>query len=242
MKYAVYVCCEIGRIEERECCLPSGFSIVKKYALVYAENLPRFSKIGERIYGLPFGKTPNKLYLGTDRDGASEYSSEIRFNLNDAEKALLERMRDGADELCILRDEAEAEMFRGMLERPADYELIHTRVAGSDEPYPDGYELLGYDVSYAVDCSGAFSIICDCMFICRWHGCDESGTLFLEDFNKLNENGLFASFDDAYKYMVKYLNEPWAEIGNYSIFEVRGRKAALPMAHGSRRSTVSHHR
>ena len=56
--------------------------------------------------------------------------------------------------------------------------------------------------------------------ICRWHGCDEEGTLFLEDFNKLNENGLFDHWQDAYDYLVKYLSEDWTERGTFGIYEV----------------------
>ena len=80
---------------------------------------------------------------------------------------------------------------------------------------------MGYDICYPVDCSGGFSIICDCMFICKWHGCDTDGTRFIEDFNKLNEYGLFDTVDDAYRYMVKYLNEDWSEKGRYCIYEIR---------------------
>ncbi|MBR5949738.1 MAG: hypothetical protein IKZ82_14000 [Clostridia bacterium] len=230
MKPTLYTCYDTGRIFEQRYRYPATFSVVRKYELIYAENLPRFS-CSRQIYALPFGEKPLKVYLGTDRDGASEYSRGIRKNLTERERALLKRMHEQDGGFCfILRSEAEAELFRGMLEAEDEYELIHVRSAGSDEPYPEGYELLGYDVSYAVDCGGAFSIICDCMFICRWHGCDDEGTLFQEDFDRLNDNGLFDSFDDAHAYMVKYLNEDWSERGKYSIFEVRGRK---PQADGA---------
>ena len=230
MDPTLYTCYDTGRIFEQRYRYPSTFCVARKYELIYKENLPRFS-CPRQIYALPFGEKPFKVYLGTDRDCASEYSRDIREDLTDGEKALLKRIREQSGELCyFLRSEDEAEMFRGMLEAADEYELIHARSAGSDEPCPEGYELLGYDVSYAVDCGGAFSIICDCMFICRWHGCDDEGTLFHEDFDKLNENGLFSSFDDAYAYMVKYLNEDWSERGNYSIFEVRGKNCGKQYA------------
>lgn len=223
MQKTLYTCDNTGLIFEQCYRYPATFCVLRRYEPIYTENLPRFS-CPRQIYALPFGKKPFKVYLGTDREGASEYSLGIRSDLTDGERALLERMHEQSGELCaLLRSEADAELFHGMLEAADEYELIHARCAGSDEPYPEDYEFLGYDVSYPVDCGGAFSIICDCMFICRWHGCDDEGTLFSEDFDKLNEHGLFSSFDDAYAYMVKYLNEDWSERGDYSIFEVRGR-------------------
>lgn len=225
MQKTLYTCDDTGLIFEQCYCYPAAFCVLRKYELIYKENLPRFS-CPRQIYALPFGEKPFKVYLGTDREGASEYSLGIRSDLTDGERALLERMREQSGELgAMLRSEADAELFHGMLEATDEYELIHARCAGSDEPYPEDYAFLGYDVSYPVDCGGAFSIICDCMFICRWHGCDDEGTLFQEDFDKLNENGLFSSFDDAYAYMVKYLNEDWSERGDYSIFEIRGKTA-----------------
>lgn len=192
MKPTLYACYETGRIFEQSYCYPATFCVLRKYEPIYEENLPRFS-CPKQIYALPFGEKPFKVYLGTDREGASEYSCGIGSDLTDGERALLERMHEQSGELgAMLRSEADAELFRGMLEAAQEYELIHARCAGSDEPYPEDYEFLGYDVSYPVDCGGAFSIICDCMFICRWHGCDDEGTLFSEDFNKLNENGLFS--------------------------------------------------
>ena len=38
-----------------------------------------------------------------------------------------------------------------------------------------------------------------------------------------NENGLFDCFEDAYAYMMKYLNEDWTETGEYGIFEIYSR-------------------
>ena len=224
MRPTVFACTEIGKIIEHDFCYPASFSVVKKYPVVYAENLHRFS-CEEQVYALPFGKTPVKIYRGTDREGLSEYADGIKEALTDKEKALLERMNDwNADGHSRLLSKSDAELFLGLFHDKKNYEIIHTRVAGSAEEYPLEYDFLGYDICYEVECWGAFSIIGDCMFICRWHGCDEEGTLFREDFDKLNENGLFDSFEDAYGYMVKYLNEDWSEKGEYSIFEVRGSK------------------
>ena len=77
-----------------------------------------------------------------------------------------------------------------------DLEVIFVRAAGSDADIPYGLHFLGYDVCYPPGGDG-FSAICDCMFLCRWHGCDEAGTEFTDDFMRLNENGLFDSKQEA---------------------------------------------
>ena len=70
--------------------------------------------------------------------------------------------------------------------------MVWFRVYGSDAEAPAGYSSCGFDITYAPDINGAFSIINDCLFICRWHGCDKEGTAILAYFNALNPNGLFA--------------------------------------------------
>lgn len=222
MKPIINVCNEPGTILKKSGSLDDGsahgFLVVKKYPLLYAENLSRFD-CPQQIYGLPFGKVPNKEYLGTDRDGENEYALNLKQQLSPEEQNLIARMKNGDCE--IFTSEADALLFLGMISNADDYEIIHCRAVGCDEAYPRDYTFLGYDIGYPASNAEAFSIICDCMFICRWHGCDKEGTLFADDFNKLNENGLFDSFDDAYHYMVKYLNEDWSEKGDYYIFEIR---------------------
>lgn len=101
-----------------------------------------------------------------------------------------------------------------------DYELMFVRLSGSDDKIPDGYRFIGYDIAYPPKSDGGFSIICDCMFICRWHGCDYEGTEFTADFSVLNNNGLFSMWQDAYNYMVHYLNQEWSERGIFGIYEI----------------------
>ncbi|NMP37540.1 MAG: hypothetical protein GX051_05375 [Clostridiales bacterium] len=120
----------------------------------------------------------------------------------------------------LMLDEKSALVFLNSCNNADRYELAWSKISGSNENIPNGYKFIGYDISYPPSCNGAFSIICDCLFICRWHGCDEAGTLFRDDFNKLNSNGLFDCFSDAYDYMIKYLNQDWTERGEYGIFEV----------------------
>lgn len=154
-----------------------------------------------------------------DRDGENEYAPNLRAKCSPKEKELLDRMKRG--DCDIFTSEDDALLFLGMLSNADDYEIIHVRAVGCDETAPRDYSFLGYDVGYPADNTEAFSVICDCMFICRWHGCDEEGELFADDFNKLNENGLFDSYDDAHHYLVKYLNEDWSEKGVYTVYEIR---------------------
>ena len=100
-----------------------------------------------------------------------------------------------------------------------DLEVIFVRVAGSDADIPNGLNFLGYDVCYPPGGDG-FSAICDCMFLCRWHGCDEAGTEFTEDFMRLNENGLFDSEQEAESYLCHYAIQDWSETGDFCILEI----------------------
>ena len=225
MKPTIYECVEPGIISEKDACWPSSFAIVKKYPILYAEHLKWFKKhISKHISGLPFDNTPDKFYRGADREGTSVYglyNSEFRSKRSALEEQTITRLLENDNELSIVADEADAVLLHGLLQKRNEYELIYARPVGSSDDYPENYHFMGYDICYPVDCSGGFSIICDCLFICKWHGCDTDGTRFIEDFNKLNEYGLFDTVDDAYRYMVKYLNEDWSEKGRYCIYEIR---------------------
>lgn len=220
MSKILYECYETGVIIEKEYIYPAQFCTEKNYEILYREELPRFRKQPIHIYAVPFFEEPEKLYNGTGRMGLMELDKKKRFLTGEQKKLLkrIENMDWDAEELMLAEKSAIA--YLSLFKDSEDYELIWTRISGSDEQIPEGYRFIGYDISYLPFCDGAFSIICDCMFICRWHGCDEEGTLFLEDFQKLNENGLFGDWQSAYAYMVKYLNQDWTERGEYGIFEI----------------------
>lgn len=159
-------------------------------------------------------------YNGTGRMGL-DLCDKHRKKITDEQKQFAEKFLEDfnfADEL--MNKESTALKFISLFEKSDDYELIWVRNSGTKCDVPDGYGFIGYDISYPCDYSGSFSIICDCMFICRWHGCDKEGTLFLPEFKKLNANGLFNDWQSAYDYMVKYLNEDWTERGEYCILEI----------------------
>ena len=199
----------------------AGFSILKKYEVLYKEELKRFRKNPLKVYALPYEKTPTILYRGLDREG----DRRIKRKLNESQKKILDNIFDTMMEepekiiqtICL---EEEAELYLSCHKDEEDFEIIWFRIVGSNEAIPKGYKFLGYDITEEPDEKGAFSMINDCMFICRWHGCDEEGKLFAEDFSKLNENGLFNTVEDAYNYLMKYAMETWTETGAYGIFEI----------------------
>lgn len=199
----------------------AGFSILKKYEVLYKEELKRFRKNPLKVYALPYDKTPTRIYRGLDREG----NRRIKWKLNEFQKKILDKIFDAKIETPeeitqIIRLEEDAKLYLSCHKNEEDFEIVWSRIAGSDEEIPEGYKFLGYDITEEADEKGAFSIINDCMFICRWHGCDEEGKLFVEDFSKLNENGLFATVKDAYDYLSKYAMETWTETGVYGIFEI----------------------
>lgn len=196
------------------------FSTVKKYELLYKEELKRFKK-SPKVYALPNEKKPSKIYNGLDRKGL--------FVLDKLKRTLSKEQRDIIIQVqndpilsaeTVMRCEKDAKMFLSCFADEIDYELLWSRISGSIETIPEGYGFIGYDITYEPDDDGAFSMINDCMFICRWHGCDEEGRLFANDFEKLNSNGLFDTYEDTYNYMIKYLKEDWTETGIYGIFEI----------------------
>lgn len=220
MNAICYECYETGMITETETASAAQFSTVKKYDILYAEELPRFQKEPVHIYGLPFGERPEKIYSGTGRMGL-DCADEPACTLTGAEQELVQRLcRDDSLAGRMMQQEASALQYLRLFHDAEKFELIWVRSSGAQDGIPAGYTFIGYDISYPCACDGSFSIICDCMFICRWHGCDEAGTLFASDFHKLNQNGLFDAWQDAYDYMVKYLNESWTERGEYYIYEI----------------------
>lgn len=233
-KKTLYVCEEIGTITTAPYMTEAHFSTAMKYDVLYQKELPRFRKYPSDFYAHPKGDTPSRIYRGLDRRGLNEYDPPKR-SLNSLQLFLYEQYckqiktawLQGAWLCChygpahaLLKEERTAQLFLNLLEGSEDYELLWARIYGAEDTVPDGYRFLGFDVTYMPETCGLFSMINDCMFIVRWHGCDEHGTLFLDDFAKLNENGLFDNPEDALAYMVKYLHEEWAENGEYGIFEI----------------------
>lgn len=202
------------------------FSIVKKYELLYKEEWKRFKR-APKVYALPNGKKPSRIYNGLDRPGFGCFG-KLKRNLTETQRKMIEYVQDdlilsGED---LMLSEKDAKMLLSCFKKESDYELVWSRISGSTEEIPEGYQFVGYDITYPPEDDGAFSMINDCMFICRWHGCDEEGTLFAENFAKLNADGLFRTFEDAYEYMIKYRKEDWTETGSYGIFEIYMKKKA----------------
>lgn len=206
MNCVIYSCENFGEIKKlsvNEYQYPfvsSQFCIVKKYETLYRDALPRFEKHGNTPYALPAKEKTMRIYKGIDREPL-EYTPDD-FHEYSPESAL---------------------QFFGSISKQ-DAELLFIRVAGSEDKIPDGLTLLGYDAAWVFGhgiCDG-FSAICDCMFLCRWHGCDNEGTEFLSDFQEINYNGLFNSAEETDKYLIHYLSQDWAEQGEYCIYEIYG--------------------
>lgn len=222
MKLLKYVCDAPGCIAEAETEFSAMFVTAQKYDVLYKKALPRFAN-APRVYGLPCYEEPLHVYLGTDRDGldfCDRLKTELSYEQTEIALKLYEDFSYGYE---LMTGEETALQFLSSFEEAENYELIWVRNHGCTDAVPVGYELLGYDVSYLPDYGGSFSMICDAMFICRHHGCDPEGTLFADDFAKLNEKGLFDTWQEAYDYMVKYLTDAWTEWDEYFILQIWGR-------------------
>jgi len=184
--------------------IDAGFCVVEKYDYVYQKELPRFKKIfSTKLYGLPYDETPKKMYLGIGNLSNENSKQDFYFY----------------SESC-LKSESEIIEIRDTLFSKEHCDVVWFKVYGSDAITPKGYESCGYDITYVPDINGAYSIINDCMFICKWHGCDDEGTAFLDEFRNLNQNGLFDEVEAAICYMKKYLSFNWSERGEYCICEI----------------------
>ncbi len=220
MKNICYECYDTGVIREKEIHEIAQFVTAKKYDVLYAEELPRFRKESQQIYALPYEDRPVRVYNGTDRNGL-DLGDKQRRKLSSRQREMDKQFLEDFNRANVwMEQESTALEFLSLFQKAEDYELIWIRNSGCEHPIPDGYVFIGYDISYPCDYSGGFSMICDCMFLCRWHGCDAEGTLFLPEFRKLNTNGLFDDWQSAYDYMVKYHREDWTEWGEFCIFEI----------------------
>lgn len=174
----------------------SQFCIVKRYELLYEEALPQFGE--DTPYALPGKSKAPRVYNGIDREPDD-------FTLEDMD----------------LYSTEEVLKYYRELNNP-EFELLFYKMSGYDCRIPEGLEFIGFDVgfTYGKGHGDGFSAICDCMYICRWHGCDEDGTEFTEEFRQLNENGLFDSKEQAVDYLYHYLSQSWAECGEFCVFEI----------------------
>lgn len=172
----------------------SKFLIVYQYEYLYNKEKLRFGK--ETPYGLPGENKKVKIYNGIDRE-------PFDYELEEMNECSKEKMSD----------------YLSNLTEKDDLEVIYIKMADYNDSISSGLTFLGFDVGYPIDGDG-FSAINDCMFICRWHGCDLEGTEFSKEFLQLNENGLFNCKEDAINYLFHYLEQEWAEIGDFCILEI----------------------
>lgn len=210
--------------------ISSRFCIVKKYKTLYQEELHRFQNKLIPIYGLPFHKEPEHIYNGIGRIAKDTlYLKRKEYKkLSKEDKELYHRYKGYEIQIYfsdLFQKEDDAMKYLSFLSNRNNYEIVWTRIYGSNDTIPHEYHFIGYDVTYSPDCDGAFSIICDCMFICMWHGCDSEGTDFLSYFHKLNMNGLFNTVENALDYLQHYISFDWTERGQFYITEIYMRDA-----------------
>ena len=180
--------------------MESGFCFIENFDYAYKKALPKFNKNKIKAYGLPYDDTPVKKYLGIGI-------------------ALEENISENYDENA-LDSEEEAITLKNLLDKPEFCDVVWYRIFGSLSDIPKAYYFYGYDITFIPKIHGAFSIINDCMFLCKWHGCDKEGTAFNHYFTRLNENGLFETATEAIDYMKHYLSFDWSERGEYCICEI----------------------
>ena len=204
MKVKIYQCYTIGDIkvlspdeyEYQSNYSPAQFCIVEKYESLYEKALVRFKE--NTIYALPGKNKKIRVYNGIDREPLDYTPDEMdQFSMEEVLKYYNELDNKNLD-------------------------LIFYRMAGYDKEIPDRLAFIGFDVGYLFGKTygDGFSAICDCMFLCRWHGCDEDGTEFIKEFQQLNKNGLFDSEEQAVDYLYHYLSQDWAETGDFCILEI----------------------
>lgn len=57
-----------------------------------------------------------------------------------------------------MKTESTALQFISLFEESDDFELIWVRNSGTNRAIPEGYEFIGYDISYPCDYSGSFPL------------------------------------------------------------------------------------
>ena len=90
MKNICYECYETGCITEKEIYEIAQFVTVKKYDVLYSEELSRFRKQPLNIYALPFAEKPSMAYNGTGRMGL-DLCDKHRKKITDEQKQLAEK-------------------------------------------------------------------------------------------------------------------------------------------------------
>jgi adenylate kinase family enzyme len=183
-----------------------GYLIVKKFDILYKKYAAEYD-LKKTIYGIPridvSYENCNCKYFGLDRE--YYYNDDIT---DEDETDFIYDYYNALETLNNLNDD--------------NYELIWTRLADSGVGSLPEFISIGYEPTYFY--GDHFSIICDSLFIPRWHGTDDEGTAFQEYFNSLNKFGLFNFLEEAERFKEYYSTFEWAETGTFYVAEVFMRK------------------
>lgn len=202
--------------------IQARYCVVKKYEVMYAEHQHRFKSVTPPVYALPsptISAAEARPYHGLGRDEITR-CDQAKESLTGEQAqwlAKIESFEYDVARLCV--QQSGARLCLSLYSQENAYEIIWARLYGSTAVAPGGYSFIGYDVSYYLE-SELFSLINDSMFICQWHGCDESGTELLPHFNRLNGDGLFATPADAERFVRQYVTFEWGEKGEFFITEI----------------------
>jgi hypothetical protein len=200
-----------------EAAIDSGFLIVKTFHRLFRDYSARYS-LSRDLYAMPrIDRKPEDYwiqYRGLDRDALDPYTdSEVLAEIRMAELEKEGKCRDG-----FLFNLDDIRSVLDFLEDKKDYEIIWTKTIQSRSIPPEGYSTVGFEPTYFT--GDHFSAACDCMLFPRWHGTDKEGTLFIDHFRKLNQDGLFNTEEEASEFLKYYLSYEWTETGEYEIAEV----------------------
>jgi len=198
----------------------AGFLVVKTYPVLYRQHCQEYG-LTRDLYAVPrTDREPDESaikYRGLDREALQSWKEgelEAESFLTQLESGKELRSADGF--IFLLRDARETYSLLG--DRQGEYEIIWSRVAGSEEAPPEGFQSLGFEATYFT--GDHFSPSCDCMMFPRWHGTDDEGTLFLQYFRQLNSFGMFNTIEQARAFVECYLSLDWTEHDEYEFAEV----------------------
>jgi len=196
----------------------AGFLIVKTFAHLYDDYKERYA-LRHDMYAMPrIDREPAESivqYRGLDRDALKDYDdSEIEAEVR---LAMLEIDDQAVNGIVYSQSDVEA-VYASLGPLQFRYEIIWSRIAGSNVLPPDGYSSAGFEPTYFA--SDHFSASCDCMLFPRCHGTDEEGKLFLPYFIQLNSHGLFVIPEVAQEFLEYYLSFDWTEHDESVIAEV----------------------
>lgn len=222
----------------------SGYLIVKTFERMYREYLKlrdemKFPLPNDKvIYSIPWkgmppeayakqyrGAARSPLFRWTDMDeeafGGKNLVVEPEVFEREAHMTMGRLPPVGQNDPTLIASYDDVKRVFGLLETPAEREIIWARDTRADSTEAPNHLLLGYEPTWPFGGEEGFSALSDCLCFPVWHGTDPEGVLFREHHEKLNRHGLFDTPEAAKAFLDYYLSFDWTETGPYVITEVR---------------------